>query len=88
MSLNIGSVFMFLGVVAKGIGVAEELQKLAERILAGEVITEAEVEKYLEDNANALAKWKSTDNRDAMNGPTGVMPTIKTTADDLPKHTN
>jgi len=59
MSLNINSVFLFLEVISKGIGVAEDLQKLAERILAGEVITEAEAEKYLKDNAKALEKWKS-----------------------------
>ncbi len=55
--MDIDSALMIVKLVAKGIGVVDELRKLALRIQAGEKITEAEVEEYLKKNAEALEKW-------------------------------
>lgn len=57
MALDLASAVLIIDIVAKGLGVAAELQKLAERVKSGDKVTPEEVEEFLRENEEALKKW-------------------------------
>jgi len=51
------SILLILKFVAEGVGVAKEIADIAKRVLAGEQITDAEIEQARLQVAESVANW-------------------------------
>ncbi|MDX9982056.1 MAG: hypothetical protein RBU25_18685 [Lentisphaeria bacterium] len=63
--MNLEAIILVLKLVAQGIGVAEEVAALAKRVLAGESVTDAEVEAATSAVRDAKSAWENAANRPA-----------------------
>ena len=59
-----GSVLMLLNLVADGIGVIEEVSKLAQRIKAGEEITQQDIDEVRAKSDQARIDWSNAAQND------------------------
>lgn len=57
---DIASIMLIINLVSEGIGVAKELKDLADRVKAGEKITDEEIENARNSINEAIANFESS----------------------------
>ena len=62
MPADILTAILILQLIAEGIGVAEEIRKIAQRALDGEVVTAEEIAAAREEMKDAVANWDKAAN--------------------------
>ena len=62
MPADILTAILILQLIAEGIGVAEEIRKIAQRALDGEVVTAEEIAAAREEMKDAVAGWDKAAN--------------------------